>query len=252
MQTLIHEADHYKYLAKYLPMPKTILDVGAAEGSVWLYFHETGVFPTARHVFIDCMVENEPLFQKIGQAFGTDYIIGAAGETKEPAQLRIDRSPYLTQRNDHTITGMQAIESRTVPGFRLDQIVRQRAYQAPFFLRLDVQGAEAMVLAGADGLVNDTPLITVEISFYTPPETTRNIWLWLDKHQYEPYALVNFDHGALCRRMTTMYLIAVKRGILPNNPHLLSNLAATAQQESAAQVIDILTEAARRLKEAMA
>ena len=115
MQTLIHEADHYKYLTKYLPMPKTILDVGAAEGSVWLYFRETGVFPTARHVFIDCMVENEPLFQKIGQAFGTDYIIGAAGETKEPAQLRIDRSPYFTQRNDHTITGMQAIESRTVP-----------------------------------------------------------------------------------------------------------------------------------------
>ena len=252
MQIKPRESDCYHRLARYIPMPQTILDVGAAEGTMWLFFRDEGLFQQARHVFIDCMVENEPLYQKMGAAFGTDYIIGAMGETEGNVNLRIDRSPYLTQRADHALTGIETIESRPVQSYRLDQIVRQRGYQGPFLLRLDVQGAEAMVLAGADGLVPDTPVVTVEISFTMPPATTKEVWAWMEKHQYQPFGLVNWDFGALSKRMTTVYLVAVKRGLVPEQPNMLNQLLAQAQQDSAPHLMSTLTEAARRLHEAMA
>ena len=51
-----------KLLQQHGIQVKTVLDLGAAEGAYLLMRQDAGLFPGARHVFIDCMVENEPLY----------------------------------------------------------------------------------------------------------------------------------------------------------------------------------------------
>lgn len=243
------ESDCYHALARYVPDIATVLDVGAAEGTMLMYFRDTGLFQQAKHVFIDCMVENEALYQKIGTAFDSDYVIGAMGEKTGTVDIRLDRSPYLTQRADHVQTGFETLGVRQVPSYRLDQLAQERGWKSPFLLRMDVQGAEQFVLAGADGLVPDMPMVTIEISFFAAPDSTAQVWAWLERHGYVPYAVINPDFSSLVHRMTSIYLIGVKRGLLPDNQEAMIAALAQMQAHNAPITINALAHAATRLQE---
>ena len=210
--------------------PKTILDVGAAEGALWLYYREHETFQDARYVFIDCMAENLPIYDMMRDSFGTDHMIGAAGNDSGTTVIRVDAHPYWTQRDDMPGPGYHTHEMRTVPCFRLDQMVMERGYHPPYFLRLDVQGAESLVLSGVDGIVADIPLLTLEISVLQEPFLTSAIWAWLREHDYYIYGLINIDCGTLSNRMTTFYVVAVKKPLLPDETFLIRREESAQQQ----------------------
>lgn len=223
------EADIYRFLDLVQNVrPQTILDVGAAEGSIFLYFRYLDVLSDARHVFIDCMAENIPCYEMIRQIHRSDYCIGAAGDQSGTAKIRVDENPYWTQRSDIVGPGYHTASFREVPCFRIDQLVAERGYEAPFLLRLDVQGAEAMVLAGATGIAAHTPIITIEISVMPPPDTAQSIWDWLARHGYGVLGLINFDYGTRSARAHTFYIVAV-------HAHLLSEECMLVQQHAPLQ-----------------
>lgn len=243
------EHDCYHRLLRYVPQIATVIDIGAAEGYVWCYFREHHLFEQAKYVFIDCMSENIPHYQRIGSVADIDYLIAAMGAEKGSVALNVDRSPYLTQRSDHKQVCLETVETRIVPSRRIDEFVAERGYQAPYFLRIDVQGAEAMVLSGADGLVPDMPMVTIELSILPAPETTTAVWDWLIHHGYRVYCLTNFDFGTQSQRMNTVYITGVKKDLVPADPMRVAMLAAAGQVTHGPAVMETLAMAAGRLRE---
>jgi FkbM family methyltransferase len=143
----------------------TFIDVGAAEGIFFLLRHQEGVFPGARHFFIDAMHENEALYRGLAAKFGAGYEIAAISCMEGEAALRIDPNFYNTHI-DHLQPGTAYADRRRVPMCTLDSVVARHALQAPFAVKLDVQGGELDVLRGALRTLEDASVVTAEIQIF--------------------------------------------------------------------------------------
>jgi hypothetical protein len=55
---------------------------------------------------------------------------------------------------------------REVPLVRLDDVVRERGLSGPFVVKVDVEGGELAVLAGAPGVLAESELVLLEVSLF--------------------------------------------------------------------------------------
>ena len=55
---------------------------------------------------------------------------------------------------------------RSVPAISLDQLATRLSLMGPFLLKVDVQGAELSVLAGADQILAQAEYVLLEVSFF--------------------------------------------------------------------------------------
>ncbi len=143
--------------------PRTVIDVGAALGTSELY--ET--FPEARHLLIEPIVENEPYLAQICRKLGNaEYIIAAA--TKEPGIVQLTVHPELVHSSvsDKSATSDENLYTRTIPAITLDQICRERKLEAPYLIKIDIDGKEVDVLAGATQILKETEYVIVEVSLF--------------------------------------------------------------------------------------
>jgi len=142
----------------------TLLDVGAAEGSFFVTRHLYKLFLSARHVFIDAMEENAPIYEKLKRAFGTDHAITALSCVEGEVALRVDPTFYNTH-----LVGVQPdlyAETRKVRLTTLDALVAERGLEGPFILKLDVQGAELDVLRGSLKTLEQATVVVAEIQVF--------------------------------------------------------------------------------------
>lgn len=72
-------------------------------------------------------------------------------------------------------------QTRIVPTFTLDFILE--SYEAPDFLKIDTEGAELLVLAGAEKVISTKPLILIEVN----QETLTNVVVLLESKGYKVY-----------------------------------------------------------------
>jgi FkbM family methyltransferase len=143
--------------------PRTVIDVGAALGTFELY--ET--FPEARHLLIEPIVENEPYLAQICRKLeNAEYIIAAA--TKEPGIVPLTVHPELVHSSlsDKSATSDENLYTRTIPAITLDQICRERKLKAPYLIKIDIDGKEVDVLAGATQILKETEYVIVEVSLF--------------------------------------------------------------------------------------
>ena len=143
--------------------PETIIDVGAASGTLALY----EVFPEARHILIEPLEEYIPhlnsLVDKLEQA---EYIIAAA--TAKPGNLVLNVHPDLVgsslykEDEDSDVNGVE----RTIPAMTLDNICSERDTKGPYLIKIDTQGSELEVLKGAQTILKDTEFVILEVSFF--------------------------------------------------------------------------------------
>ncbi|MEG3895173.1 MULTISPECIES: FkbM family methyltransferase [unclassified Microcoleus] len=143
--------------------PKTVIDVGAALGTFDLY--ET--FPDARHLLIEPIAENEPYLAKIcRQLKSAEYIIAAA--TKASGIFTLSVSPGLIHSS--ASQGVNADSSnpylRNIRAITLDEICRERNLPGPYLIKVDVDGNELDVLAGATGILQQTEYVIVEVTLF--------------------------------------------------------------------------------------
>jgi FkbM family methyltransferase len=136
----------------------TVIDVGANIGYFTLQFARW-VGPGGRVIAIEPEARNfaslRRRLQRAGGAATVECIQAVAAE--KPGELRLAVNP--THPGDHQI----AVEGEPVRAVTLDELAEGETRRVSF-IKIDVQGAESMVLAGARAILEkDRPALFVEV-----------------------------------------------------------------------------------------
>ena len=161
-------------------VPNTFIDIGAAEGSFFIWRQQSGLYPGARHFFIDAMQENEDAYRMLAAKFGSGYEITALSCMEGETVMRVDPDFYNTHI-DHLQPEAKYEGTRRVAVTMLDSVVKRHALQPPYALKLDVQGAELDVLRGALQTMRQSVVVVAEIQMFTERDSLVD--------------LLNFMHG---------------------------------------------------------
>jgi FkbM family methyltransferase len=142
--------------------PQTVIDVGVAYQTSELY----EAFADADILLIEPLVEFEPFLRKICATYKAQYILAAAGETSGTAVLNV-RTGKVGSSLLNGIEGPSVDGSpRTVPVVTIDEACQERKLRGPFLIKVDVQGAELQVLAGAQRTLKETEAVFLEVSLF--------------------------------------------------------------------------------------
>jgi FkbM family methyltransferase len=142
--------------------PATVVDVGVATGTPALY----NAFPQAHLVLIEPLVEYLPSLERFQAERGAEYVVTAVGAEPGHARIDVDRGGAIFSSMLPRVPAPPAerLEAREVPVTTLDNLLEERAWRAPFGLKLDVEGFEHEVIAGARRLLRDTQFVIAEVS----------------------------------------------------------------------------------------
>lgn len=142
--------------------PATVIDVGAQTGTPPLY----EVFPDAHHVLIEPVAENESALQALcGQLRSAEYRIAAvtSRDGMVPLAVSDDRLYSSVVRDGVVPEGADAPPGlRSVPGVSLDSLCAEGRYVGPMLVKIDVDGLELEVLAGAVTLMRPDAVFVIE------------------------------------------------------------------------------------------
>lgn len=144
---------------------KSVIDVGAAFGDFTLRCHT--VFPEAKYVVVEPLEEYKPYLSPVlTTVLGAELIQAAGAQTRGEVMLHVHpdlvgSSIYLEQE-DSGVNGVP----RTVPAVSLDDITRERNLEAPYLVKIDIQGAELAVLKGGEDTLRETDYLLLEVSFF--------------------------------------------------------------------------------------
>jgi FkbM family methyltransferase len=144
-------------------VPGTVIDVGAAYGD-WSA-ECAAVFPDARYLVVEPLSEYGPFLDDSLRAIGdVQRIAAAAGAEEGDLTLNVHADLVGTSMHREYEKGLE-IEARRVPAVTIDGIVKTYDAAPPYLLKVDVQGAELDVLAGAVETLRATELVVLEVSF---------------------------------------------------------------------------------------
>jgi FkbM family methyltransferase len=139
--------------------PKTIFDVGVATGTKGLY----GVFPDVRYVMVEPLEESRPFLDDLVATYpGSIAVHAAAGRAAGEADFIVD--PSLS--GSSFLLKPKFGEIRKVRVVAIDDLVQEHQLEGPFILKLDVQGFELEVLAGAEQTLKSTEAVITEASLW--------------------------------------------------------------------------------------
>lgn len=138
--------------------PKTILDIGVAKGSPFLYES----FPDARYHLIDPSIESRPFMQEIAGRLDAVVHEVALSDAAGTATLHIKEDEDMGASTLVLEDSFPVGRSYEVPLERLDSIVTDLA--RPALCKIDVQGFELSVLKGATGILDQLDVVVVEVS----------------------------------------------------------------------------------------
>ena len=172
---------------------KTVIDVGAAEGAFFAIRAQHGLFPQARHFFVDAMRENEAVYQRLGARFGAGHEITALSSMDGEVVLRVDPNFYNTHI-DHLQPQTEYAERRRVPVCTLDSLVARHGLQPPFLLKVDVQGGELDVLRGGLRTLEEAVVVTTEIQIFSERDTLIDLLSFMQGAGWVLYDLTDLSH----------------------------------------------------------
>ena len=156
-------ADALAHVSRFEFYPRTVIDVGVAEGTFPLY----KAFPNAFHLLIEPLQEFEPTLRKILETYKGGYIIAAANSQPGclPFNVHTDHlvgSSFFNEAMGPDFDGTQ----RMVNAVRIDDVLRENRIQGPYLIKVDTQGSELNVLEGALKTLEETELIILEVSMF--------------------------------------------------------------------------------------
>jgi FkbM family methyltransferase len=149
-------------LARLGFQPRTVIDAGVANATPELY----STFPSASILLIEPLVEFEPFLRQICSMYKAQYVLAAAGSAPGSATFHVHADKFSSSL-------LQEVEGpgvdgapRTVPVVSIDQLTAEKNLSGPFLIKLDVQGAELQVLAGAARTLRETEAVILEVTFF--------------------------------------------------------------------------------------
>lgn len=156
-------SEFYDYLARRGFSPQTVIDVGVADGTFEIY----DAFSKAAYLLIEPMEEFLPALEWISRNYDAHYVLAAAGSDNRTATIFFDDG-IAEMHGASLISASEGKNrnSREVSIRRLDSIVQEKKLSGPYLLKIDTQGTELEVLAGASGILAETEVIVLETSFF--------------------------------------------------------------------------------------
>jgi FkbM family methyltransferase len=133
--------------------PQTVIDVGVGYGTSELY-----LFPDAEYLLIEAVREFEPHMQKILKHRKGRYLIAAAGSAKGELSIKV-RPADLQASTLFQEAGGGDGSPRNVPVVTIDEV----APPGSVLLKLDIQGAELLALAGATETLKRCDAVLMEV-----------------------------------------------------------------------------------------
>ncbi len=154
--------------------PDFVIDVGASNG-VWSFFASRAL-PSKRYILV------EPLVSRY-RADTTDYFLSTHPEFEIVEMAVSDRAGTMPLHLSSNLYGSSLLqpeilddkgESIDVPVTTLDSLAQDKRIFGRGLLKLDVQYAEHLVLAGAKRFLDQVDVVVMEIGLVRVPEGARN------------------------------------------------------------------------------
>lgn len=156
-------AQSYAHIRDLGFRPQTVIDVGVASGTMELYEN----FPDAFFILVEPVKQFEPFMQSVLKKYRGVAIPAAAGPKSGEVTFNVrDNHPdssSLYKVTDGLETGETAV---TVPMVTLDGVYKEQGKGGPCLVKVDVQGAELDVLAGAAETLKQTEAVVLEVSLF--------------------------------------------------------------------------------------
>jgi FkbM family methyltransferase len=174
--------------------PGTVIDVGVAAGTPELY----DAFPAVPLLLVEPLAEHEGHLRAITAARpGSSYVLAAAGPEPGALEITVHRVLACSSVLGDRDPGGEPGTRRTVPVVTRDDLVAERGLPGPFVLKVDVEGAELQVLAGARETLARTDVVLLEVSFFqlvAGGAEVAEVVAWMRDAGFSPYDIY---HGHL-------------------------------------------------------
>ncbi|MBL8991164.1 MAG: FkbM family methyltransferase [Phycisphaerae bacterium] len=208
---LTHEGFMFAAMRRLTRPGDLAMDVGANIGMYARFWVQ--VFGAGRVIALEPMSENRAmLVENIrlgGIADRVDVLPLALGDTDADEALQIDRFSTGTATLDRITGGRPSetheqygvgAETETVHVARLDTLVSQGRVRPPAVMKIDIEGAEAMCLRGAEGVLREhRPRLAIELHGLG---VAREVIGLLDGLGYYVYGYTFEDERRTYRRIT--------------------------------------------------
>jgi FkbM family methyltransferase len=147
----------FRIFERYGFSPATVFDIGVGFGTPALYH----AFPDAFYYLIDPTPESLPYMRRIVRHLDADILSIALGDHDGEAVLEvrpdIQGSTLLEECGPRGV-----LRTERVPLRRFDSVIG--SFDRPALCKIDVQGAEMMVLSGMTGRMRDIDAFIIETS----------------------------------------------------------------------------------------
>jgi len=213
--------------------PRTVIDVGAATGTFDLYH----AFPTASFLLIEPLEEHRPALEKVvSRLKDARYLIAAAAA--RPGEITIHVHPDLLGSSlylEDEESGVNGVP-RTIPAITLDEACAEQGLRGPYLLKIDVQGAELDVLAGAAQVLRETEVVVLETSlfevFQGGPQIA-DVIAWMRAGGFVVYDILETRYRLLDGAMVQADLAFVQEAGMFRREHAYATPAQRAAQDAA-------------------
>ncbi len=191
--------------------PATVIDVGVAWGTEDLY----EAFPRAKLLLIEAIAEFEPKIREVAAGYDHELVIAAAAA--KVGELTINVQPTMSWSSLFRPLPEFPAHSkpRQVRTVRVDELCSEKGLRGPYLLKVDVEGAELEVMAGATGILDETDVVVLEVAFpeeYQDVPTFAEIVRRMDELGYAVYDLFDLRTASPDRLLYQSDVVFVKRG----------------------------------------
>jgi FkbM family methyltransferase len=189
--------------------PETVIDVGAAAHTSELYEE----FKDSRLLLIEPLVEFEPFLQKICGSYKAQYVLAAAGDAPGSATINVHPDKFgsslLKEVEGASVDGTP----REVPVVTIDRVCAEKNLAGPYLIKVDVQGAELQVLAGARRTLEQTEVVILEVTLFGTmiggPQVF-DIVHWMKNAGFVVYDIYGFHYRPLDEALCQVDMIFVR------------------------------------------
>ncbi|MFQ5559765.1 MAG: FkbM family methyltransferase [Nitrospinota bacterium] len=142
--------------------PGTVFDVGVGNGTNEIYES----FPRVQHVLVEPLEEFEEVIEGLKKKYNALYFKAAAGKEEGSISIACGNASQKSSIVKKIIRDSNQVETREVPLTTIDNICSENNFKTPFIIKVDVEGAELLVMEGARKALEDTEIVILEIAIW--------------------------------------------------------------------------------------